>query len=237
MLALGLYATPDIGDGRRPADYMLLCDDDMIVEKNYLNRMLAYKPEKRIITGIATTRRDPIQPNIRGFNKETQKYTPILKWDFDSNKLFEVAAVGAAFMLVPRILFEEMAEAYLKCWFEREEDRRKFGLESAVDEYWDQKSKLRREVFRKALEDGGDWKDASCYWFQYFDNIADDQVTELGEDITFCWKATQMGFRIYADPQITPGHLGSYAYSIADYRQRYEDAVSDGTIKEVKSVE
>lgn len=231
MLALALYAS-DAGDGRPPADYFLLVDDDMIVEKNYLNRMLAYKPEKKIITGIATPRRDPVQPNIRGFNSETQKFTPILKWDFDSNKLFEIAGVGAAFMLAPRILFEEMAEAYLKCWFERLEDKRKYPRCDEIDAYWDKKEKLRREVFRRALVD--DWKDAACNWFQYFANIADDQVSELGEDITFCWKATQMGFHIYADPQITPGHLGNYAWSVADYRQQYEDAVSEGTIKELK---
>lgn len=236
MVALALYASNQ-GDGRPPADYLLLADDDMVVEKNYLNRMLTYKPEKRIITGISTTRRDPVRPNIRGFNEETKKFTEIPKWDFNSNKLFEVGAVGAAFMLVPRILFEEMAEAYLKCWFERLEDKRKYGDLEPIDAYWDKKEKLRRERHRRALEDGGDWADAACNWFEYFANTEDTQVTEHGEDITFCWKARQMGFRIYADPQITPGHLGKHAFSVADYRYEYESAVESGLIKEAKLAE
>lgn len=232
MFALALYGPKALKE-RPPADYFLLVDDDMVMDKGDLNRMLTYKPEKRVITGISVSRRDPVQPNIRDFNEETRMYSMVQKWDFDSNKLFEIAACGAAFMLVPRLLVEEMAEAYLKCWFERLIDKRKYPRCDEVDTYWDAKSKLRRKRFTDA-QWKNNWEEMTCQWFEYFADTEAIQVSEHGEDITFCWKARQMGYRIFADPQITPGHLGRYAFSVDDYRQRFEAAVEDGIIKKVQ---
>jgi GT2 family glycosyltransferase len=35
-----------------------------------------------------------------------------------------------------------------------------------------------------------------------------DPIDGLGEDLTFCWRARQLGHRIICDPSITMGHVG-----------------------------
>src|SRR5579864_5401958 len=81
MIALALYGFP----ANPPADYFFLCDDDMVNKPGDLTRLLSYKAQKKIITGIATKRKDPPLPTIRTWNEKAQKYDEIQKWDFDSN--------------------------------------------------------------------------------------------------------------------------------------------------------
>lgn len=230
MIASALYGYP----ANPPADYFFLCDDDMIGKPGDLTRLLSYKPQKRIITGIATKRIDPPVPNIRMWNAELERHDERQLWDFDSNKLFEIDAVGAAYMLVPRLLFEELAEAYLSCFFERQEDERKYpNLDSfEIDGYWDKKSVARRKRFESAVEDRK-YLHASCYWFEFKQNFVDGQASEWGEDIAFCWKAKQLGYKIFADPQVTPGHLGLFDFGVKDYRQLHDAAIEAGTLKKI----
>lgn len=39
----------------------------------------------------------------------------------------------------------------------------------------------------------------------------------MGEDLAFCWRAGQMGFKMYCDSRIICGHIGQYTYSEKDY--------------------
>jgi len=39
----------------------------------------------------------------------------------------------------------------------------------------------------------------------------------LSEDFSFCFRASELGYKIYADPTISIGHAGFYPYSIKDY--------------------
>lgn len=227
MLAMTLYGQIVSPDGRPDAEYIFLMDDDMLAQPGHLLRLLSYK--KDFVTGIATVRRDPPRPNIRLWSEKDNYYITPVEWDWNSNKLMPIDGVGAAFMLIKRRVFEKMGEAYLSCQFEREEDLRKLPHEppfeagqEAIHRYWEGKSERRRATFEKAIGPDGDWKKADCWWFQFLDNIVDSQEGELGEDIAFCWKATKLGFKIWADPQVLPGHIGDYGYSIADYRQWVE---------------
>lgn len=201
----------------------------MLCQPHYLTRLLSYKVD--IVSGIATIRRDPLRNNIRFWRPDMETFVDPVEWDWESNRLMEVDGAGAAFMLIKRRVFERMGEAYLSCQFEREEDKRKFPRSDEIDAYWDRKEQRRREVFTQATADGGDWKKADCWWFQFLDNIVDSQIGELGEDLSFCWKAKRLGFKVYADPQVLPGHIGDYAYSVADYRQQVEDAKAAGMLK------
>lgn len=203
--------------GRPKADFLFLMDDDMLPAPEHLSRLLSWN--RSIVTGISTIRRDPPRPNIRYFNTKDNSWWIIDEWDWDSNELFEVDGVGAAFMLVRRSVFERMGKAYLNCHFEREEDKRKYPkLGKDVDQYWNERSASRLARFNEALKVKENWAQANCWWFQFLDNIVPDQHGETGEDIGFCYKAKKLGFKIWADPQVLPGHLGDYAYSIRDHR-------------------
>ena len=222
-VAQALYGQPK--DGRPLADRLFLMDDDMLCQPYHLTRLASYNAD--IVCGICTIRRDPPIPNIRFWKPETATFVYPEEWDWDSNKLMEIDAAGAAFMLVKRQVFEKMAETYLACERELEEDARKMSAPPVdLADYWKRKSEARRERFRKATEEGN-WQKRDCWWFQFLDNVVDDQVGELGEDLGFCWKAKELGFKIYADPQVLPGHLGMYGYSILDYRDHVEQSKAE----------
>lgn len=216
---------------RPPAEFFLLADDDMMVSENYLDRML--KSNVDIVTGISTIRRDPPQPNIRAWKPELGRFVTIAEWDYDSQELFEVDGVGAAFILIRRKVLARMGKAYLNCDFERAEDLRKYPKWGPdIDAYWDLRSGQRLERFNNAMKDGS-WRNTNCNWFEFLTNVVDTQLTELGEDMSFCWKAKKLGFKIWADPQITPGHIGLYDYSVADHRELMEQQKRDGLVKEI----
>jgi hypothetical protein len=227
VVAQGMYWKNE-NDPRPPAEYFLLLDDDMMVQPDYLSRMLAYKLD--IVCGICTIRRDPPRPNIRYWNESEARFYDPVEWEWDSQKLMEIDAAGAAFMLVKRRVFERMGEAYLDCEFEIAEDMRKSDSSfhhSAVIDYWEKKKKWRRDHFNASLA-SGNWAACDCWWFQFLQNVHDLQRGEVGEDLSFCWKAKKLGFKIFADPQITPGHLGMYPYSVADLRSFIEQAKASG---------
>lgn len=225
----------NLNDGRPPADYFFLMDDDMLCEPDYLLRLASYKVD--IVVGICTIRRDPPRPNIRKWNSELGAYTDYLEWDFDSQKLFEVGGAGMAFGLVKRRVFERMGQAYLDCEFEIAEDLRKFPENlPEIRAYWGKKAEIRKARFEDA-KSHNDWGGCDQWWFQFAGNIVDTQIGESGEDMTFCWKARTLGFKIMADPQVLPGHLGLYGYSIRDYREMFELMRKEGQYKTPEDAE
>ena len=228
-VAQAMYGQPE--DGRPPADYFLLCDDDMVSEPSYLVRLLSYRTD--IVCGICTIRRDPPRPNIRYWKPEQARFFDPVKWDWNSQKLMEIDGAGAAFMLVKREVFSRMGEAWMDCKFEREEYERMGGKTEASEEKFKQMSELRHTRFRQAIENKN-WREADCWWFEFFGNIVDGQIGEIGEDLTFCYKAKKLGYKIYADPQVLPGHLGLYAYSIRDWRAHVEGAEAAGELNPEK---
>src|SRR6266478_672265 len=165
-IAQALYGQPK--DGRPPSDYLFLMDDDMCCEPDYLLRLASYKLD--IVTAICTIRRDPPRPNIRTWDKANGCFHDILEWDWDSQKLFEIGGVGAAFMLVKRTVFERLGQAYLNCEIEIAEDLRKTAAgKDEILAYWARKSELRKARFEDALEKGK-WGDADCWWFSFLNN-------------------------------------------------------------------
>ena len=45
----------------------------------------------------------------------------------------------------------------------------------------------------------------------------------MGEDVSFCWRARQHGYKIYCDSTLTLGHIGQYVYDEADFTARRGD--------------
>ena len=41
----------------------------------------------------------------------------------------------------------------------------------------------------------------------------------LGEDLAFCWRARQLGYRLWCDPQVLPGHVGVFTFTKDMYRK------------------
>ena len=85
------------------------CDDDIVVEPDSLDRMLAHKVD--IIAGVCTRRLDPPEPNLRQWVDDVQNYGLMLKWP-DEEVLMPVDAVGTGFMLISAKAIEDIAMAY-----------------------------------------------------------------------------------------------------------------------------
>lgn len=211
---------------RPPADFILMMDDDMVVKPAMLKRLLSHNLD--FVAGICTARRDPPIPNIRFWKPEKHTFLTPTEWDWDSQKLIEPDAVGSAFVLVKRKVLEDMAEGYLSCLFDRAADKRKGYDPMQVDAFWDKKEKLRRARFNTE-----NWKQKDCWWFQFLDNVDNEQLGEFGEDIGFSIKAKMLGYRIFADPQVYPGHIGKYAYNIHDHIQFVLDQKAKGNMLEM----
>lgn len=224
--------------GRPPAEWFLLLDDDILVEPHYLDRLLSHNLD--VVYGICTKRRDPPEPTIRTWSAERGKFDNIVEWAWDSQKLITVDGAGAACALVRRSVFERVAEAYLSCKFERERDYKNVGAMprdggDPIGEYWNKTSEVRRTRHAKMLADG-DWQGATCWWFEFMRDPSGHERGELGEDLSFSWKLMQLGIKQHADPQVLPGHLGDYAYSVRDFRYWRESEKHAGIIEKEEDV-
>src|SRR5690242_5524803 len=103
------WARNDLLQRRRPeADYVLFCDDDIVVERDTLERLIAHK--KDIVAPLCTRRTDPPEPNFRQWMEELQNYGVILKWPV--GKFLEIDAIGTGVMLLSRRVIEDVARAY-----------------------------------------------------------------------------------------------------------------------------
>lgn len=90
-------------------DYVLFCDDDIIPEPDYLDRLLMHK--KDIVVGLCTRRVDPPEPNIRQWIENDLTYGLIMDWEKDK-RLIPVDGAGTGFMLISRKAVDAVAMAY-----------------------------------------------------------------------------------------------------------------------------
>ncbi len=186
----------------KPADYALLMDDDMVPPKDALVKLLAHDVD--IVAGACTVRKDPPLPNFRVWVPELLSYRTAFEWSGEG--LIDVAAVGAAFMLVKTSVFDKIGEYTMSCRYEREH----MGMKEEFAQ------KLEAGKRKHAKETGNEW------WFQFLPHPLGDG--EYGEDLSFCFKARECGIPVHIDTTVCPGHIGSYAYSISDYLP-YQQAI------------
>lgn len=194
----------------KPWTHALLIDDDMVVEPDYLEKLLSHK--KDIIAGLATRRQDPPIPNIRYFDEPTGKYEQI--WEWPDKQLLEVGAVGTGLMLVSQHAFEQVAQAYFDCLWEKEY----YG----VSDEWVEKHRAERLAY---FDDS-----KLCYWFRFLPGLK--APVEMGEDVGFCFMAKRYcDIPSYVDTTVQPGHIGQYAFSIKDFLPYREQMILESKVK------
>lgn len=180
---------------KTPTDYVFMMDDDMTPPEDTLIKLLAH--DKDIVAAACTVRKDPPLPNFRVWVPELFSYRTAFDWP--KEQLIEVGGVGAAVMLIRTPVFDKLGEYYLSCRYEREY----LGMKEETANFLEAG---RRKV---AKETGNEW------WFQCLMHPWGDG--EFGEDLSFCFKARECGYKIFVDTSVQPGHVGSYEYKIKDY--------------------
>ena len=158
-------------------DWLLFMDDDVLPPTKGLVKLIEH--DKDIVTGLYFAKQPPHFPQIYKKNKEDDKLYDAI-WDYGKEKLFEVDACGAGFMLVKRAVFQKIGAPY----------------------------------FKYVTDDDG------------------KRVT--GEDLWFCRRAREEGFRIHCDPTVLCTHVGASFIGPEFWevsRQRLK-AMEDGMSKE-----
>jgi hypothetical protein len=192
----------NLRQAKQPADYVLLMDDDMTPPEDAIVKLLAHNVD--IVAGACTVRKDPPMPNFRRWLPEIFNWETMLDWTtvdgrYMGEGLVEVGGVGTAFMLVKTTVLDKIGEYYLSCRYDREY----LGMSEDVARRVEQG---RREY---VLEAGNEW------WFQFLPHPWGHG--EFGEDLSFCFKARECGYKVFVDTSVCPGHIGSYEFKIADY--------------------
>lgn len=51
-----------------------------------------------------------------------------------------------------------------------------------------------------------------------------DPMTQLGEDLSFCWRVKQLGYKMYCDSRVKVGHIGTYVFCEDTYLHQIASA-------------
>jgi len=192
---------------KTPFDYVLFMDDDMVPAPQALNVLLGRKVD--VIGAVCTVRQDPPLPNVRYFNQNEFVFQTA---DIDRPGLWEVGAVGTGFMLISKKALDAVGEYTLS----QQYSRKYLGMSPEIAD-----AREKRERARYA-------NDGNAFWFEFLKHPLGDG--EYGEDISFCFKARECGFTIYADSTEDVGHIGNYAYGRQDYWAYRDEAVQRGLV-------
>lgn len=202
------YLQADLIKSGVPFDYVCWWDDDIIPPADSLVRLL--KHDVDVVAAGCTVRKDPPVPNFKAWDPVRKTYVTMFSWP-KHQTLIEVGAVGTGFFLVSKKVLLDLANYYIKCSFEQ----KYMGMPAEFAE-------------KLALLRDADCKDTRNFW--WFENLKQPNGRgEFGEDISFCFKATECGYKIYVDTKIRPKHIGDYGYSLDDYEQ-YQSAIIEDQV-------
>lgn len=190
----------------KPWDYVAFMDDDMVPPPDALVKLLSHK--KDVVAAACTVRVDPPVPNFRVYDPDEQVFFTCMDWERDGLIGGEHFGVGTGMILYSRNVIERVGEYYINCKYEQ----KYYGLSGdALD-----KLQTKRQAEARKTND--------FWWFEFLKQPKG--LGEFGEDVSFCFKCIELGIPIYVDTTVNPGHVGDYAYSLADFYD-YRDVLKE----------
>lgn len=192
---------------KTPFDYVLFMDDDMVPPPNAVNILLSRNVD--IVGAVCTVRQDPPLPNVRHFSPSSFVFQTA---DIDRPGVWEVGAIGTGFMLISKKALDAVGEYTLSQQYQR----KYLGMSKEVADEREKHERARYE------------RDGNAFWFEFLKHPLGDG--EYGEDIGFCFKAAECGFKIFADSTFAVGHVGNYAFGIEDYWAYRDQALKEGKV-------
>jgi hypothetical protein len=175
--------------------HVLFCDDDMVPSPDALAVLLSRNVD--VIGAVCTTRKFPPTLNITAYDSQSGA---ALEVNIDKRGIHRVEGVGAGFMLISRTALEAVAEYTLRQTYNRDF----LGMNAVVAAQLEERS---RHCFSQCSD---------ARWFEFLRNPKTGG--EFSEDVSFCIKAKECGFPVYADSTLNVGHVGdSYTFSLEDY--------------------
>jgi glycosyltransferase involved in cell wall biosynthesis len=197
-------------DGR--ADWLFFVDDDMVFDEDMIHKILEHNLD--ICGGLCVRKTWPYDPAV-GIKVPDQPGVFTQICNFGDDVLFECDAIGTAFLGIKMTVFDKMKKPY-------------FAMPPT-------RLVLREEALLKALGEiemamkdaNGDIADIIKETRAALDK-ADETVSVSGEDIYWCHKAQEAGFKLWCDTVAMIGHLGEYPYSYMDTLRAKERVEAEG---------
>jgi hypothetical protein len=178
------------------ADYLAIVDDDMYwpqtKEFNALEALLAL--DKDIISAVCFTRQMPIMCLVSISEDGTEKLedTSLIK----AGKPFQAKWTGFGFILIKRKVIDKLADY---CG----------GVKNIPNLETNWRKMPQTHDLLSAARTPEEVMDA-VDWLQR-------RATHFYEDYSFCKKARECGFEIWADPSFEVAHVGDYDYGVSDW--------------------
>lgn len=188
------------------ADYLVMVDDDMMLERDAFVKLLAHRAP--VVTILSTTRVLPVSLNVKFYDAPSDTFKAIgdIRRDRSVQGPF---AVGTGMLALSRSVVEALIEHHLTAqdWLDA----------TARSHQRMQVSQQRRERERMRLEGIRRERYAATRYARIFEFPTNDEDDVLGEDIALSRKLLSLGYEPIVDPTIKVGHVGEYAYSPDDY--------------------
>jgi hypothetical protein len=194
--------------------WLLQIDADMIWQPDAIIRLLATAYGSHafadVVGAYCSLRGDLALPTL---DTGTGTWEPIPP----QSGVLECMRTGAAFILVKRHVFENMADP----WFRMRVPKRPIDALQEVDNYCRIKFDG-NNPFRNLP--GQEWERLQACAEQD-PSAAEEQFTpaECGEDSGFCDRARLAGFRIFVDTSIEIGHVDTKITNYAQHKKAVED--------------
>lgn len=188
---------------RPDAEAVLFCDDDMLPERDALLRLIAH--DMPIVSALCTSRGFPVKLCITAYSEQEDLFHQIEHVDGDTVMVGKLGA-GAAFLLVKR----EVLDAVKAQWLEASDwivdnapsfDRMRVSA-------WQREQERQRIAALRAEYLVTDPM-ATLKIFNLHDH---ESGRQLGEDVGFCRRAIQLGYKIAIDTTVQVGHIGDFPY-------------------------
>ena len=200
-----------IGELRPEAEWVLLIDDDMLMQTDALVRLLAC--ERPVVSAYCVTR-PPVDLPFKLWDPASQQFNPL--YQLRPNRLLVGQfSVGAAFLLVDRPTIDALVEQFLTARDWLEGNRREHDRLHAHNEYRE-KERARKEEIRRV-----NWE--TDKYAQVFDREMEPGERRLGEDVCFSRKLVWLGIETAIDTSTVVAHVADYPYGPWDLGVTFDE--------------
>jgi len=171
-------------------DVLFFVDDDVLVPM-HAHILIEQALQYGIIGGIYVARGVPYTPQIFTLATEDEYKHRKMYWPFIEwpSEIFEVDAIGFGCVAIRADVFQRMKE------------------------FHEPKFQMAADAVRKVLGDKSEIANVVQYlspWFEF--------LNAKGEDLYFCERAAEAGFKVYANPMVTCYHIADIPLGLEHFK-------------------
>lgn len=189
---------------RPDCEAVLFCDDDMVPETDALVRLI--DDDQPIVSGLCTSRGFPVKLCISAYDEKEDLFHHIEHVDEGALMIGKLGA-GAAFMLVRREVIEAVTVQWLGAHDWLADNKAMFDRMN-VSKFRRGEERERIAKLRAEFRDSGEPRSVPTVF-----NLHDHESgRQMGEDVGFCRRCLQLGYKVAVDTTVQVGHVGDFPF-------------------------